>query len=216
VPRKRRIVHPGDAHYIRQRTTSGSLAFESDEDYLLYLEWLHEAVQDNPIQVLGYTLLPTGAFLIVVPEAEDTLRRVFSSVHTRFALYRRKQIGSSGKFWRERFFSKPLAKGLVLDMVREVELLPVDTGIVQQAEQYRWSSARSRCSFRRDPLLNLEGRWKPLFDSIVDWSSWLSGKYSLGIKLEVESTPDKRQPGTAKLSPAELSQEARDPGGEVK
>jgi putative transposase len=52
-----------------------------------------------------------------------------------------------------------------------VECNPVRAHIVEQAEDYPWSSARVHCGLRDDPLLDSE--WLSS-GTIPDWSRWLN------------------------------------------
>jgi putative transposase len=60
--------------------------------------------------------------------------------------------------------------------VRYVELNPVRAGIVSQAQDYTWSSARAHCKLIEDRLI--EPDW-PSPGLINDWSAWLHDVDSL-------------------------------------
>ncbi len=55
--------------------------------------------------------------------------------------------------------------------VRYVERNPVKAGLVEHAQDYRWSSAASHCGVRSDALLSAEF---PPSGVIEDWPAWLT------------------------------------------
>jgi putative transposase len=80
------------------------------------------------------------------------------------------RYGSSGHLWEGRFFSAPLDESRLWTAVRYVELNPVRAGLVENAEDYPWSSAKAHSNGVYDPLLSPSS---PFPGSIEDWSSWL-------------------------------------------
>ena len=54
--------------------------------------------------------------------------------------------------------------------VKYVELNPVRAGIVKNAEDYAWSSAKAHIQRQADPVLSMDC---PLIETIVDWQEWL-------------------------------------------
>ena len=54
--------------------------------------------------------------------------------------------------------------------IKYVELNPVRAGIVRNAEDYAWSSARAHIGKQSDSVLSMDC---PLLEAIVDWKEWL-------------------------------------------
>jgi putative transposase len=91
--------------------------------------------------------------------------------------------GISGHLWQGRYNSSPLDATHFLNAIRYVELNPVAGGLVERAEDYRWSSAAAHCELRHDPLL--ESRHESiLLAGIANWSSWLA----LGVPDDCRDT----------------------------
>jgi len=72
--------------------------------------------------------------------------------------------------YQGRFFSCPMDDPHMWATVRYIERNPVRARIVEQAEDYPWSSAAAHCGLREDDLLS-EGF--PPGGVIADWSAWL-------------------------------------------
>jgi putative transposase len=90
---------------------------------------------------------------VVVPERERSLARVFGRTHSDYARYANLVRRSGGHFWQARFYSCALDERHAWEALAYVERNPVRAAMVDQAEQYRWSTAAAHCL--GDPL---EGR----------------------------------------------------------
>ena len=83
-----------------------------------------------------------------------------------------KRAKRHGHLWQERFYSCALDEPHVYLAVRYVERNPVRAGLVQRAEEYRWSRARGHVGRRcADPLV---ARGDALAESIADWRVYVS------------------------------------------
>jgi REP-associated tyrosine transposase len=81
--------------------------------------------------------------------------------------------GTSGHLWQNRFFSTTLDSRHLFTALRYVDLNPVRAGMVDQAEAYRWSSARAHVSGQdASQLLDMAG-WRDICEP-ADWKEALS------------------------------------------
>jgi putative transposase len=71
--------------------------------------------------------------------------------------------------WQERFASFVMDYRHTLAAVRYIELNPVRAGLVAQAGEYPWSSARAHLTGTNDLLVNVV----PLCSEIEDWEAYL-------------------------------------------
>ena len=79
--------------------------------------------------------------LIAVPEYEDSLAKCMRETHKRYTSFINKREGWVGHLWQGRFLSFPLNERHLYAAVRYVENNPVRAGLVENAEEYAWSSA---------------------------------------------------------------------------
>ena len=112
--------------------------------------------------------------LVLVPNTEDGLQRVLKPLHMRYAQRVNRAQGWKGHLWQGRFFSSPLDDSYLLAATRYVERNPIRVGLVDRAEDYRWSSAAAHCGLRDDGLPSNKVEWKRGLASVGDWSAWLS------------------------------------------
>jgi putative transposase len=102
------------------------------------------------------------------------LQRALKPLHMRYAQHINRKRQWSGHLWQGRFFSSPLDEAYLWFCVRYVERNPVRAGMVEQAEDYPWSSAAGHCGLRQD-VLTVKGsvHWE-MFEGVMDWSRWLA------------------------------------------
>ena len=79
------------------------------------------------VEVWAYCLMPNHVHLVVVPERDDSLAKLFRDVHRRYTRRINKREGWCGHLWQERFHSFPMDEAHLLSAVRYVELNPVRT-----------------------------------------------------------------------------------------
>ncbi|MHB1100107.1 MAG: transposase, partial [Burkholderiales bacterium] len=148
--------------------------FFTDEDREAYLLWLKEYSDKSKVEVLAYCLMTNHVHLVAVPETDDGLQRMLKPLNMRYAQRINRAQNWKGHVWQGRFFSSPLDDDYLWATVRYVERNPVRAGIVDRAENYRWSSAAAHCGIRSDGVLDLKSRWSKQFAAVEDWSAWLS------------------------------------------
>ena len=100
-----RIVLPGFPHHLSQRGNRGQRTFFAQDDYRTYLALLAEWCGRCGVAVWAYCLKPNHVHLIVVPKAEDGLRRAVGEAHRRYTRRVNFKHGWRGHLWQGRFAS---------------------------------------------------------------------------------------------------------------
>jgi putative transposase len=154
-----RVVAPGMLHHVTQRGTNRQQVFYSDRDREVYLAWLRESSERYGLSVAGYCLMANHVHLIVVPEKVDSLANAIGKTHCRYAAYANVGLGRSGHFWQNRYFSCALESSRLGTALRYVERNPLRAGLVREAVEWRWSSARAHALGEPDPVLRDEIWW---------------------------------------------------------
>jgi putative transposase len=171
MPRIARVVVPGIPHHITQRGNYGQVVFGEDEDRVRYLQWVREYSNRYYLTVWGYTLMDNHVHFIAVPQNSDSLARTFNQAHMRYSQYYNHRMRRRGHLWQGRFYSCPLDEAHLYSGLRYVERNAVRAGLVERAEDYRWSSALSHIEGLDDPILSND---LPLLEEITDWREYLS------------------------------------------
>ena len=169
MTRTARLVLPGTPHHVTQRGNQGQRVFFDDRYYGWYLRLLAEAAEKANTEIWAYCLMPNHVHFVVVPEAEDGLRRTFAGPHKRYAAAINQRRCLTGHFWQGRFASYAMDERHLMTAVRYIELNPVRAGLVRKAEEWRWSSARGHLGLSDDPVLHCE----PMRDRVDDYASYL-------------------------------------------
>ena len=141
MPRQARIVIPELAHHITQRGNYRQEVFDDKGNYKQYSEWMNEYIKEMQVDVLAYCLMSNHVHFVVVPRDEESIARVFNTLHMRYAQYIHRRLGARGHLWQGRFFSCFMDSDHLYHAIRYVERNPVRAKMATAAWDYRWSSA---------------------------------------------------------------------------
>ncbi len=151
------MVAVGEPHHVTQRGNNRQQVFFSNAPRRTYLTLLAEHAARHRLRLLGYCLMPNHVHAVVVPERSDSMARGFGRAHNSYSHYFNTVRRRSGHLWQNRFYSAPLGREHLTRALCYVDLNPVRAGLVEQAPDYAWSSARAHLT-GRDPagLLDLD------------------------------------------------------------
>ncbi len=107
---------------------------------------------------------------IVVPIKDSALACTFNTLHMRYAQYLNKKRKVTGHLWQARFYSCILDDKHLHAGIRYVENNPVRANIVENPEDYPWSSAKAHVHKIHDRVLSDDCY---LTEQIVDWLAYL-------------------------------------------
>ncbi len=164
MPRNARIVLPNTPHHITQRGHNKQVVFPERGDFAFYLENLIEWKNKLGCKVYGYCLMTNHIHLIVDPgDNLDRLGLLMKRLAGRQTRHVNKNTQRSGSLWEGRYKSSPIqASEYLLACCRYVDLNPVRAGIVDNPDQYMWSSCRIKTGVD-------EGKWldcDPFYESL--------------------------------------------------
>ncbi|HUG82447.1 MAG TPA: transposase [Bryobacterales bacterium] len=150
MPRQARVVAVGAPHHITQRGNNRQDVFLLDSDHETYLALVAHHSRRCGLGIIGYCLMTNHVHLVGVPESAPSMARALRRAHSAYAQWFNRRYGRTGHLWQNRFFSCPLDRDHLVTALGYVDLNPVRAGMVGQAEQYPWSSARAHIE-SRDP-----------------------------------------------------------------
>jgi len=171
MPRIARVVALGYPHHITQRGNYKQKVFFKNSDYSRYLKRLNEYCCKYKLLILAYCLMPNHVHFIAVPEEESSLAKTFNTCHMCYSQFLNKRNGVKGHLWQGRFFSSILDEKYLFAAIRYIENNPVRARIVNEAADWKWSSARAHLGKVKDSLL-FEDIKK--FIEINDWKKYLA------------------------------------------
>lgn len=171
MPRSARIVVPGLAHHVTQRGNRRQRIFFSDADRRAYRDLLARACAKTGARCLAWCLMDNHVHVILVPETADGLRATLSRVHTTYSQRINASQGVGGHLFQGRFASYPMDEGHLFVAARYIENNPVRAGLVAEAGDWPWSSARAHLGLAgEDGLTDVAA----LGDHIANWRAMLA------------------------------------------
>ncbi len=143
MPRKPRFYLPGIPAHIVQRGNCRQATFFDDDDYVAYLNWLHEGAQQHDCAIHAYVLMTNHVHLLATPQNTESISRLIQHVGRHYVTYVNHAYGKSGTLWEGRHKGCLISSDdYLLACMRYIELNPVRAGMVVSPGDYRWSSYR--------------------------------------------------------------------------
>jgi len=143
MPRSPRADEAGGLYHALNRANLGAKAFLKEGDYRAFEKVLHEALQIYQVELYCYQIMTTHWHLVLRPLVDGEMGRFCKWVcgtHTMRYHAHRHSTGK-GHLYQGRFKSFPIQDDEhFLVVCRYVERNALRAGLVDHAEQWRWSS----------------------------------------------------------------------------
>ncbi len=147
MSRTARIAAGGIYFHVLNRGNNRARVFHGDDEYCEFLRLMAKARERVPVQILAYCLMPNHFHLVLYPLGDKDLGRWMHWLLTTHGQRHARRHRRCGHLWQNRFRSFPIQDdGHLLRVMRYVERNPVRAGLVRRAEDWPWSSLRSRLS----------------------------------------------------------------------
>lgn len=147
MPRPRRAAEGGLIYHALNRANAGLALFDTDDDYAAFEQVLAQAVARHEMRLLAYCLMPDHFHLVLWPREDGDLSqfmRWLTLTHTQRRHAHRRSAGT-GHLYQGRYKSFPVQMDEhFLTLCRYVERNALGAGLVERAQDWRWSSLRSR------------------------------------------------------------------------
>jgi len=164
-----RIVVPNFPHHVIQRGNRRQNVFFTEGDRSLYIKLLQNQGEKADLKYWAYCLMDNHVHLVVVPKEKGSLAKGIAAVNRKYSFLVNSREGWRGYLWQGRFISYPMDEKYLVAAVRYIERNPVRAGLVKNAEDFGWSSARLHVYKIPDPLVSEN---PPNFP-IADWAEFL-------------------------------------------
>ena len=155
MPRKPRMFVPGIPAHVVQRGNNRQATFFEKQDYDFYLDVLQSGLRRYDAALHAYCLMSNHVHLLITPNRENSIPRVFQHVGRMYVLYINKKYGRTGALWEGRYKCSLInADEYLLTCYRYIELNPVSAGMVIRPEEYPWSSYRHNGTGQTNRLIS--------------------------------------------------------------
>lgn len=154
MPRRPRELEDGGIYHLFNRGNNRMELFGADRDYRTFLDLVREAKKRFPADIFHYCVMPNHFhFLLRISRGLD-LPRWMHRIQLGYARYFMKLHGFVGHVFQQRFRSPRIAEeSYYLQCGRYIERNPVKAGLVKEAADYRYSSARFYVRGETDELV---------------------------------------------------------------
>ncbi len=154
MARMARLILPGYAHHIYQQGNNLQVVFVDDQDKAFYLEHLREGSRQYQVDIHAYALLDNCLHLLATPEDETGLARMMQSMGRCYVPYFNRKYHRSGTLWEGRFRTSIIdTDQWLMRCSRFIEMRPVMAGLVENPNDYRWSSYQHHIGLGSSPLV---------------------------------------------------------------
>lgn len=227
MPRTARIAPGGVVFHVLNRGNARIRIFDDVRDYQAF-EWLlAEAVLHAPMRLLAYCIMPNHWHLVVWPERDGELGRFMQRLTTTHARRWHRTRGSvgTGHLYQGTYRSFPVQDDEhFLTVCRYVEQNALRAGLVERAEEWRWSSLWVRLRGKADqhkPTLSawpvpLPNEWLSLLNESLSskglealrlsvrrgrpygseaWQQRMANRLGLESAFRLRGRPRKKAPG---------------------
>lgn len=140
VGRKLREWLPDVVYHIVSRGNRKEPLFHDGLDYFVFLRILGAAQQKMDVSLFAYCLMKNH-FHLLLSTSSEPIWKLMGSVNRNYALYYNNRYDVCGHLFEKRYYSSPVhGEYGLLKVSRYIHRNPVEAKLVQQPQDYRWSS----------------------------------------------------------------------------
>lgn len=140
MPRPLRIEYENAYYHVMNRGRGRQRIFHGDDYFISFLATLEQAHQRFGLQILSYCLMSNHYHLLVkTPEAN--LGRAMRHINGQYTQIYNRLRNTDGSLFRGRYKSVLVEKdSYQLQLSRYIHRNPIEARMVEQLDEYRWSS----------------------------------------------------------------------------
>jgi len=169
MPRTRRLIPVDLPMHIMCRGNNKQAIFRSDSDKLYYYDLLLDFKDENKVDIMHYCIMVNHIHLLILPNANDMLARFMKQVNLSYFCYFKAKYEFCGHLWQGRFKSSIIdSNSYLMQCGKYIELNPVRAGIVQNPQDYKFSSYRYYALGAKDKLITANPAYLNLGDSLTE------------------------------------------------
>lgn len=144
MPRPPRVFISGECYHITTRGNNKGSIFFDDFDRREYLQRLYEVAAQYVLKIHAFALMTNHIHLLIQPSQGDTVSLALKLLNGSYTRYVNRRHERAGHLFQARFHSKHVDKDTYfLVASKYIHCNPVEAGMVQNPDQYSWSSARA-------------------------------------------------------------------------
>lgn len=147
-------------YHAFSRSNNRKVIFLEPDDFEHFKKLIYDYSIKFDLKVYHWVIMSNHYHLVIELEFPELISRFMAGLHRAYSHYFHKRYGTTGFLWQGRFKLQPIQRELYLKACgRYVERNPVRAGIVSEACEYPYSSARFYCTGQDDKITQVT----PLF-----------------------------------------------------
>lgn len=155
MPRQPRLEVVGLPHHIVQRGVDRQVVFFDHRCYLEYLHLLDAYASHLEVSVHSWCLMTNHVHLLLTPTIPGTLSRLMQNLNRMYVQRINTRFERTGHLWAGRFKASVVdSDSYLLSCMRYIELNPVRARMVEDPQNYPWSSWHANVGERQSRLVN--------------------------------------------------------------
>jgi len=140
MPRQQRKLSNTGVYHIMLRGNGRKHIFADNEDKQCFLDYLAKKKNDLGFSLYAYCVMDNHVHLLMSVEVMD-LSVIMKGIAIRYATHYNRKYNLIGHVFQDRFRSEPIeCDNNLLAVVRYIHNNPLKAGMVQNIEDYEWSS----------------------------------------------------------------------------
>lgn len=142
MPKKKLVWYPNAMYHVTSRGNRRSDIFKEEQDYLVYLENLQEALEyyKNSYELISFVLM-TNHIHLQIKTKDKHIWYLMSRVNKSYARNFNNKYNYVGHLFQDRYNAEIIENDkYVLEVSRYIHLNPVRAKMVEKPEDYCWSS----------------------------------------------------------------------------
>jgi len=140
-------------YHIFNRSNARVSIFSKEEDFAYFVNLLKEYMLRFQLKIYHWVVMSNHYHLLLEIEIPENISAFMAGLNRAYTHYYHKTYQTSGLLWQGRFKSQPVQKELyLLACGRYIERNPVRSGLVLEAVDYPYSSARFYCLGKPDGI----------------------------------------------------------------
>ena len=139
--RTARASQGGFVYHVLNRGNGRADVFHNDDDCAAFVTLMQEAHEKVPMRLVGYCLMTNHFHLVLWPHGDGDLSRWMQWLMTAHVRRYHLHYKRSGHVWQGRFKAFPIQDDEhYLTVLRYVERNPLRANLVEQSQDWKWSS----------------------------------------------------------------------------
>ncbi len=148
MPRNARLRSKSGLYHVVMRGIDRQNIFYNDVDYQHFIDTLGKVKTEDRFELYGYCLMSNHVHLLIYEKSEE-IPQIMKRIVTSYAWWFNMKYERSGHVFQGRYGSECVEDDrYLLTVIRYIHQNPVKAGMVDTAEDYRWSSIRAYYSGR--------------------------------------------------------------------